>query len=181
MTALLKLVTSAAALAVGFGIALAANNPPVFDPRAAGGGVSGALDADQDPGASTAAAPISANPLWGIPLATLTATRERPIFLPSRRAPAPAVAAAPRVEPVKAVVAPAEPAQPPLKLVGTVAGIVDSYAVFINDATRDIVRLRTGEGHEGWVLTSVKGREAVLEKNRQTAVMALPSPAGDSK
>ena len=37
------------------------------------------------------------NPLWAIPLSSLTATRERPIFLPSRRAPAPAVAGTPVV------------------------------------------------------------------------------------
>src|SRR5438105_2534326 len=34
------------------------------------------------------------NPLWAIPLSSLTATRERPIFLPSRRAPRPACAPA---------------------------------------------------------------------------------------
>ena len=39
----------------------------------------------------------SGNPLWAIPLSALTATRERPIFLPSRRAPAPAVAGTPVV------------------------------------------------------------------------------------
>ena len=39
----------------------------------------------------------SGNPLWAIPLSALTATRERPLFLPSRRAPAPAVAGTPVV------------------------------------------------------------------------------------
>src|SRR5204863_1180757 len=37
------------------------------------------------------------NPLWAIPLSSLTATRERPIFLLSPRAPAPAVARRPVV------------------------------------------------------------------------------------
>jgi len=171
---------------VGAPLALAANNPPVFDPRTptgeAASGAPPALGVGGDPEAPAAAdAARSANPLWGIPLATLTATQDRPIFLPSRRRPAPAVAS-PRVEPVKApVFIPAEPEQPPLSLVGIVAGIADGYAVFIHSATRDIVRLRTGEGHEGWILTSVKGREAVLEKNRQTSVMALPPAAGDRK
>src|SRR5205085_1277730 len=41
----------------------------------------------------------SGNPLWAIPLSALTATRERPLFLPSRRAPAPAVAGRPIVAP----------------------------------------------------------------------------------
>src|SRR5438552_8262323 len=59
----------------------------------------------------------SGNPLWAIPLSALTATRERPLFLPSRRAPAPAVAGTP----VVAAPPPPPPApvdeQPPLTLV----------------------------------------------------------------
>src|ERR1700756_873862 len=39
----------------------------------------------------------SGNPLWGIPLRVLTATRERPLFSPSRRPPAPPAVAAPVV------------------------------------------------------------------------------------
>src|SRR5262245_5386505 len=34
----------------------------------------------------------SGNPLWAIPLSALSATRDRPLFTPSRRAPAPVVA-----------------------------------------------------------------------------------------
>src|SRR5215212_880442 len=44
------------------------------------------------------------NPLWGIPLKSLSLTRERPLFTPSRRPPAPAVA---NVEAARPVVAPA--------------------------------------------------------------------------
>lgn len=131
---------------------------------------------------STAAAdiPTSANPLWAIPLGSLTATRERPIFLPSRRVPAPAVAAAP-VEPVKQVYVPIEPEKPQLSLVGVVIGISDGFAVFLNVTTHDIVRLKLGEGNDGWVLRSVKGREAVLEKNHQTVVIGLPASEDNQK
>jgi general secretion pathway protein N len=123
-----------------------------------------------------------ANPLWAIPLKSLTATRERPIFRPSRRPPAPAVVGAAPVETPRPVpVAVAEPEQPALTLVGIVSGSTDGIAVFVNQATRDIIRLRTGEGHDGWILRSVDGREAVLEKNRRTAVIALPAPAGELK
>ena len=48
----------------------------------------------------TAPAPeraLSANPLWAIPLTQLSATRERPIFSPSRRPPPAAVAAEPAI------------------------------------------------------------------------------------
>ncbi|MCC7346782.1 MAG: general secretion pathway protein GspN [Variibacter sp.] len=126
-------------------------------------------------------APTSANPLWSIPLATLAATRERPLFLPSRRPPAPAVAARPVQAAQPVAPAPAEPERPPLSLLGTVAGGADGFAVFINSTTRDTVRLKVGEGHEGWVLMSVRGREAVLEKDHRSAVMTLPLPAGDQR
>jgi len=115
------------------------------------------------------------NPLWAIPLSSLTATRERPIFLPSRRAPAPAVAGTP------VVVAPppppsTEPDQPPLTLVGAIVGDSEGFAVFLDQATNNVVRLKTGQDHMGWVLRSVKGREATLEKNKRTATLTLPVP-----
>src|SRR4051812_6964105 len=44
------------------------------------------------------------NPLWAIPLKSLSVTRERPLFTPLRRVPAPAVA---HVEPPRPVIAPA--------------------------------------------------------------------------
>ena len=41
------------------------------------------------PGAPAAERPLSANPLWGMPVKQFSVSRERPIFLPSRRPPAP--------------------------------------------------------------------------------------------
>jgi hypothetical protein len=38
---------------------------------------------------------VSANPLWAVPLSALAATRNRPLFTPSRRPPSPIVASAP--------------------------------------------------------------------------------------
>jgi hypothetical protein len=121
--------------------------------------------------------PVSANPLWAIPLSALSATRNRPLFTPSRRPPAPVVANAPA--PVAARPAPPPPAapeRPNFVLVGTVAGENDSVAVFIDNATRDAVRLRTGEGHSGWVLQSVDRRTATLQKGGQTETLELPKP-----
>ena len=161
-------------------LALAANNPIDFDPR------SDAADAPGTPGlgaqpVAPAEKPISGNPLWGIPLNSLRATRERPLFLPSRRPPAPAVVAGPHVEPVKPAPIPAEPERPALSLVGVVTGTTDGFAVFTDQTTHDIVRLKTGEGHNGWILRSVNGRETVLEKNHRTSVIGLPIPTGDPK
>jgi general secretion pathway protein N len=157
-------------------LALAANSPLDSPPR----------NDDAPPlGAAPIAPsekPMSGNPLWGVPLSSLRATRERPLFVPSRRPPAPPVVATRPAEPVKAPPPPPpEPEKPALTLIGVVAGASDGFAVFTDQATHDIVRLKTGEGHDGWILRSVSGREAILEKNRRTAVIGLPAPTGELK
>jgi hypothetical protein len=122
---------------------------------------------------------VSANPLWAIPLSALSATRNRPLFTPSRRPPAPIVASAPVVAPVRpsAPPPPAAPEHPNLALVGTVAAESESVAVFIDNATRDTVRLRTGEGHMGWILQSVDHGTATLQKGNQSETLVLPRPS----
>jgi len=119
------------------------------------------------------------NPLWGVPINALRVTRERPLFSPSRRPPAPVVASAP-VTPVKAV-APPITAAPALSLLGIVAGKDEAFAVFINTQTHDTVRLRTGEGDGGWVLRSVSGREATIEKDHRTEILRLSPTPGVAK
>jgi general secretion pathway protein N len=121
---------------------------------------------------------VRGNPLWAIPLKSLTATRERPIFLPSRRAFAPAVAGPPPPPPPPAP--PKEPDRPRLALVGAVVGEAEGIAVFLDQTTQAIVRLRTGENHSGWILRSVQGREATLQKDRETVLLALPAPTDTS-
>jgi hypothetical protein len=59
--------------------------------------------------------------------------------------------------------------------VGAVVGDV-AIAIFVDQGTRGIVRLRTGEDYSGWILRSVKGREATLEKGRNLVLLALPAP-----
>ncbi len=108
------------------------------------------------------------NPLWAIPIASLTATRERPIFSPSRRPPA--VAAPQRL------LRDNEPNRPLLALVGTVAAAPEGIAIFQDEKSKGIVRLRMGESHSGWTLTAVKAREATLLRGRETAVLVIPSP-----
>ena len=43
-------------------------------------------------------------------------------------------------------------------------------------AESHVIRLRTGQDHSGWVLRSVKGREATLQKDQQTTTLTLPVP-----
>src|SRR5204863_3922704 len=111
------------------------------------------------------------NPLWAIPLEELSATRERPIFSPSRR-PA-AVTAAAHVPPPQAA-KPPEPERPQLSLVGTIAGVKESFGIFLDRSADTVLRLKTGEDYKGWILRAVHGREIVLEKGDRTATLALP-------
>jgi hypothetical protein len=120
----------------------------------------------------------SANPLWGIPIELLHATRERPLFSPSRHPPMPVVIAAP---PPK-IEAPKAPDDPTLDLIGTVTGSADAgYAIFVDKTNHDVVRLKTGEGRDGWILQSVSKREAVLEKDQRSTVVRLPPMPRDER
>jgi hypothetical protein len=110
-------------------------------------------------------APPSGNPLWAIPLKDLDNTRERPIFSPSRRPPPPPVVEKPYVPPPPPPVVMKPPPEPlMLSLLGTIAGDTAGVALFMEKGSQEVVRLRTGEAHQGWVLRSVRGREAMLEK-----------------
>jgi hypothetical protein len=115
------------------------------------------------------------NPLWSIPVKTLTTTRERPIFSPSRRRPPAPVIAAPQVSPPP-VSKPAEPERPPLTLVGTVSGEQEAFGIFLDQTANKIVRLRLGDDHQGWILRQVRGREVMVEKDGEFAFLALPPP-----
>ena len=134
------------------------------------------------PTSSEPAPTTSANPLWAIPLSTLTATRDRPLFSASRRPPQPAVAPVAIERPAPAPPPPAEPEKPNLVLVGTIVGDADSFGIFIDQSSRTALRLKLGEQHEGWTLRSVQKREAMLVKDQQVAVVAMPQPgkAGDA-
>jgi general secretion pathway protein N len=132
--------------------------------------------------AQTKAAPVTGpigNPLWAIPLSSLSITQKRPLFTPSRRPPAPAVVAPPVVQP-KVVAKPAEPEHPRLTLIGTVVGETEGIGVFLDQSTQGFVRLKTGEQHSGWVLKSVKPREATLEKQDHRETLSLPKPQDSS-
>jgi len=118
----------------------------------------------------------SGNPLWAIPLSALSATRDRPLFNPSRRGPAPAIAGPVAAAPPPPPPPPSEPPTPQLTLVGAIVGSNEGIAVFIDRTNNSVIRLRTGQDHLGWVLRSVKGREAVLEKNNKTTTLELPAP-----
>ena len=118
----------------------------------------------------------SGNPLWAVPLSLLSVTRDRPIFSPSRRPPPPAVANVPFVEPTPPPPPVPGPIHPQLSLVGTVASDKEGIGVFLDRATNNIVRLRMGEGHDGWILRAVRVREVTLQNGGLTETLSLPPP-----
>jgi hypothetical protein len=124
--------------------------------------------------------PLSANPLWAIPLSKLSGTRDRPIFSPSRRPPPPAVAAETEAAPPPPPPPRRAPEPPPVSLVGTIAGGDESFGIFVDQSTKTPLRLKIGEDYQGWKLKTIQGREATMEKDKQAAVLTLPAPGGES-
>jgi hypothetical protein len=120
----------------------------------------------------------SANPLWGIPLAQLSGTRERPIFSASRRPPP--VTAVAETASVKPPPRKKEIEPPQLSLVGTIASIDEGFGIFIDQSTKVAVRLKVGEDHQGWKLRQIRGREVTMEKDDRSAVLTLPQPGDQS-
>ena len=121
----------------------------------------------------------SGNPLWGIPIKQLSATRDRPIFSPSRRPPPPVVAS-PVVAVVNIPVAkPKEPDRPQLSLLGTIVNGDDGFAIFMDQATAAPLRIRIGAGYQGWTLRFVRAGSATLQKDRDSVEFALPRPTSD--
>ena len=133
------------------------------------------LPATAAPAAAPPAEPVRiGNPLWAIPLKSLHFTRERPLFVPSRRPPPAPVLGGP-------IAAPPPPRQPVeetprLSLVGAIVAGKDGIAVLQDVSSQEVLRLKIGEAHGGWVLTSVKRREVVLERSGRTVVVAFPTP-----
>jgi general secretion pathway protein N len=131
------------------------------------------------PKASDTAVPVG-NAVLAVPLSKLTMTRERPIFSASRRPPPPPASPviAKPVEPPKPV---EKEQQPPLILVGTVAGEDSGIAVFVEQATENVIRLRINESYKGWTLHSIQGREVTLLNDPKSSVLALAPPGGTTE
>jgi hypothetical protein len=124
--------------------------------------------------------PPSGNPLWGIPIKQLSATRDRPIFSPSRRPPPP-----PRVDPppVVAVARPIakEPDRPRLSLLGTIVNGDDGFGIFMDQTTKAPLRIRIGAAYQGWTLRTLQPGSVTLVKGQESVVLVFPEPGSDEK
>ena len=113
------------------------------------------------------------NPLWSLSLETFAATRNAPLFSPSRRPPV-------NVSKPKASEPPSAPAAasgpPAISLVGAISGNAENIAIFLDRTSKDIFRLKPGESYFGWTLTTVKPRQATLRRNNERVTVQFSDP-----
>ena len=118
--------------------------------------------------------PPKGNPLWAIPMSKLSATRDRPLFSPSRRPPPPTISAAP--EPPPTLIKPVVPESPSFKLVGTIIGEDHRIGIFMSETSKTTIRIREGEGDSGWTLRSIDSHSALFEGYGRMVTLAFPDP-----
>ena len=108
------------------------------------------------------------SPLAAQPLDRLSATRERPLFSPTRRSlpPPPVVAAAPEPPP--------PPAPPPnVALFGIVMDGAQAHAVVRAGPAENIMRVGIGDDIGGWKVAHIEGRRLVLSLNGRIATFMM--------
>jgi hypothetical protein len=116
---------------------------------------------------------VSGNPVAAVRLDRLSETRNRPLFSPSRRPPAPPAPAviAARVEPAPQALPPLSP--PGVALFGTVIGAQGARAFIAIGATNRIIGVRPGDDVSGWTVTAITQRNLVLSHAELSATFTL--------
>lgn len=130
---------------------------------------------DRAPAAPSPQRVLGDNPLWAIPLSRLTNSRERPLFAPTRRPPAPVPIAMPAPVQVGPPPKPPEPEKPQLSLLGTIIGS-EKIGLFMDSASKSVVRLKAGDNHNGWTLRGVERRQVELARGLDRVVLDIPAP-----
>jgi len=106
-----------------------------------------------------------ASPLAAYPLDRLSATRERPLFSPSRRPPAP--------PPAPTIAAASPPPPPNLILFGIVMDAEEAHAVVGVERADKTRRVRIGDDIGGWKVTQIEERQLVLSLDDRSATFTL--------
>ena len=120
------------------------------------------------PHAKNDPAAAAVSPLAARPLDRFSATRDRPLFSPTRRPPAaPPVAAAAAAPP------PPPPPPPDVVLLGVVVDGEDAHAVVRTSTDTKIRRLRIGDEIGGWKVGQIEERKLVLLLKGRTATFAM--------
>ncbi len=111
--------------------------------------------------------PTVANPLEAQPLDRLSATRNRPLFSPTRRPTPPPPPPPPEQAPVAVV-----PQPPNLTLVGIVLDDEGARALIRSSATK-ADRVQIGDDIGGWKVAQIDGRRLVLSFDGRFATFTL--------
>jgi general secretion pathway protein N len=118
------------------------------------------------------------NPIVAQSIGSLSATRERPIFSPTRRPPAlPAAAPAPIVRRAD----PAPPSPPPdVVLLGVVIGPDTADALVHSESPDKTLRVRIGDDIGGWKVSRIEQHELVLSLADRSAIFTIFNGARSS-
>ena len=111
--------------------------------------------------------PTMANPLAAQPLDRLSATRDRPLFSPTRRPTPPPPPPPPEQAPVAVI-----PQPPNLTLVGIVLDDEGARALIRSSATK-ADRVQIGDDIGGWKVAQIDGRRLVLSLDGRFATFTL--------
>jgi len=108
------------------------------------------------------------NPLAAQSLEGLAATRDRPLFSPTRRPPPP---------PPQIVAAPPPPPPPPeppsVLLVGVVMDGEEAKALVRFTTVNKVIHARIGDDIEGWKVAQIEGRKLVLSLDGRLATFTM--------
>ena len=108
-----------------------------------------------------------ANPLEAQPLDRLSATRERPLFSPTRRPIPP-----PPPPPVEAAPVAVVPQPPNVQLFGIVMDDEGARAI-VRSGTEKVDRVQIGDNIGGWKVSQIEGRRLVLSLDGSFATFTL--------
>jgi general secretion pathway protein N len=108
-----------------------------------------------------------ANPLEAQPLDRLSATRERPLFSPTRRPIPPPPPPPPEAAPVAVV-----PQPPNLQLFGIVVDDEGARAI-VRSGAEKVDRVQIGDDIGGWKVAQIDGRRLVLSLDGRFATFTL--------
>jgi hypothetical protein len=122
-----------------------------------------AMAADAEPQSAAAVSPLAAQPLE-----QLSATRDRPLFSPTRRPPAP-----------PPIVAPAAAPPPDITLLGVVMDGEDARAVIRTGPIAKVARVRIGDDVGGWKVGQIEAQRLVLLLGERTATFTLFTAANN--
>jgi len=118
------------------------------------------------------------NPNAALSLEQLSATRERPLFTPSRKPP--------EIEPPPPVYVAAPPAEEPppppprVLLAGVIVDENGPRAMLRTEATK-IISVRIGDDVSGWKVTGIESRQITLSLDERSFVIALFQPGGPAE